>query len=54
MRLDRASKSLTVPVGYVAGQVAGNWLRIVQKPVAYSVGGITMLWTLEQITAFWI
>jgi hydrogenase/urease accessory protein HupE len=31
-----------------------NWLRLIERPVAYAVGGITMLWTIERVGAFWI
>ena len=27
---------------------------ILEKPIAYGVGGITMLWTLERIFVFWV
>jgi len=30
----------------------GNWLPRLEKPVAYAVGGITMLWTIERVSAF--
>ncbi len=30
-----------------------NWLHLVEKPVAYAVGGITMLWTIERVGTFW-
>jgi hydrogenase/urease accessory protein HupE len=31
-----------------------RWLSLIQKPVAYTIGGITMFWTLERVSAFWI
>ena len=31
-----------------------NWLQKIEKPVAYAVGSITMLWTLERVSGFWI
>lgn len=31
-----------------------NWLGTIEKPIAYSVGGITMFWTLERVSGFWI
>jgi hydrogenase/urease accessory protein HupE len=31
-----------------------SWLRFVEKPVAYSVGGITMYWLIERVSDFWI
>ncbi|MCZ6577936.1 MAG: HupE/UreJ family protein, partial [Gammaproteobacteria bacterium] len=31
-----------------------KWLSLIEKPVAYSIGGITMFWTLERVSAFWI
>jgi hydrogenase/urease accessory protein HupE len=30
-----------------------NWLHLIERPVAYAVGGITMLWTIERVGAFW-
>jgi hydrogenase/urease accessory protein HupE len=30
------------------------WLNKIEIPVAYVVGGITMYWTLERVTAFWV
>lgn len=29
-----------------------DWLRRIEKPIAYSVGSITMLWTLERVMVF--
>jgi hydrogenase/urease accessory protein HupE len=31
---------------------SSNWLRAVEKPIAYGVGGITMLWTIERVVLF--
>ena len=31
-----------------------NRLNLIQKPVAYAIGSITMLWTIERVGAFWI
>ncbi len=31
----------------------GNWLHLIEKPIAYAVGGITMLWTIERVGTFW-
>jgi hydrogenase/urease accessory protein HupE len=31
-----------------------SWLRFVEKPAAYSVGGITMYWLIERVSDFWI
>lgn len=28
-----------------------NWIRVVEKPIAYSVGSITMLWTIERVVS---
>lgn len=33
---------------------SGHWLRVFEKPMAYSIGGITMLWTVERIMVFWL
>lgn len=30
-----------------------NWLHLIEKPVAYAVGSITMLWTIERVGTFW-
>jgi hydrogenase/urease accessory protein HupE len=30
-----------------------DWLRRIEKPISYVVGGITVMWTVERITAFW-
>ena len=31
-----------------------HWLQRLEKPVAYMVGGITMFWTLDRFSGFWI
>ena len=31
-----------------------DWLDYVEKPIAYSVGGVTAFWTIERVWAFWI
>ncbi len=31
-----------------------NWLSNIEKPMAYTVGSITMFWTVERITGFWV
>jgi len=31
-----------------------KWLSLIEKPVAYSIGGITMFWTLTRVSTFWI
>jgi hydrogenase/urease accessory protein HupE len=33
--------------------VSDDWLQIVEKPIAYGVGGITMMWTIERVGSFW-
>jgi len=30
-----------------------NWLKMIEKPVAYAVGSITMFWTIERLSSFW-
>jgi len=30
-----------------------DWLRLIEKPIAYGVGGVTMMWTIERVGAFW-
>ncbi len=30
-----------------------DWLRRIEKPLAYTVGGITSIWTVERIMVFW-
>ena len=30
-----------------------DWLRSIEKPLAYCVGSITMLWTVERVMMFW-
>ena len=30
-----------------------DWLPRIEKPLAYSVGSITMVWTIERVMAFW-
>jgi len=31
-----------------------RWMSLIEKPVAYTIGGITMFWTLERVSGFWI
>jgi len=31
-----------------------NWLKTIEKPMAYTVGSITMLWTVERVSGFWV
>ncbi len=31
----------------------GDWLRRIEKPVAYTVGVLAMLWTTERVLTFW-
>ena len=31
-----------------------DWLRRIEKPLAFGVGSITMLWTVERVMVFWI
>jgi hydrogenase/urease accessory protein HupE len=31
-----------------------DWLQLIEKPIAYAVGGITMMWTIERVGAFWV
>lgn len=31
-----------------------DWLRGIEKPLAYSVGGVTVFWTMERVSAFWV
>jgi hydrogenase/urease accessory protein HupE len=31
-----------------------NWLLNIEKPMAYTVGTITMFWTVERISEFWV
>ena len=31
-----------------------NWLQKIEKPIAYSVGSITVFWTVERVSGFWI
>ena len=33
---------------------SGRWLEAIEKPVAFSVGGITVFWTIERIIGFWV
>lgn len=33
---------------------SGNWVQKIEKPMAYAVGSITMIWTLERVSGFWI
>jgi len=30
-----------------------DWLRRIEKPLAYAVGGITIIWTVERTLVFW-
>lgn len=31
-----------------------NWLCMIEKPVAYTAGGISMLWMIERVSEFWV
>jgi hydrogenase/urease accessory protein HupE len=31
---------------------SASWLKAIEKPMAYTVGGITMFWTIERISGF--
>jgi hydrogenase/urease accessory protein HupE len=31
-----------------------DWLRRIEKPFAYAVGSVTVFWTVERVTAFWV
>ena len=31
-----------------------DWLRRIEKPVSYVVGAVTVMWTVERITSFWV
>jgi hydrogenase/urease accessory protein HupE len=31
-----------------------EWLRGIEKPLAYGVGGVTVFWTMERVSAFWV
>jgi len=33
---------------------SSGWLKAIEKPVAFAVGGITMFWTIERIAGFWV
>lgn len=33
---------------------ATNWTHKVEKPMAYSVGGIAMFWAVERVSGFWV
>ena len=33
---------------------SANWVQKIEKPMAYTVGSITMLWTLERVSGFWV
>jgi hydrogenase/urease accessory protein HupE len=33
---------------------ATNWLKKIEKPVAFAVGSITMFWTIERVAGFWV
>ncbi len=31
-----------------------DWMKKIEKPLVYAVGGVAMFWTIERVTAFWI
>lgn len=31
-----------------------QWLGKVEKPIAYAVGAVTMFWTIERVSGFWV
>lgn len=31
-----------------------NWLAKIEKPLAYCVGAITIIWTIERVAGFWV
>ena len=31
-----------------------DWMKKIERPLAYTVGGVAMFWTIERVTAFWI
>ncbi len=31
-----------------------NWTKKIEKPIAYTVGSVTMFWTIERVSGFWI
>ena len=31
-----------------------DWLKIIEKPVAFGIGSITMFWTLDRVSGFWL
>jgi len=31
-----------------------DWLKIIEKPVAFGIGSITMYWTVERVSGFWL
>lgn len=31
-----------------------DWVTAIQKPVAFAVGGITMYWSIERVSGFWV
>lgn len=33
---------------------SGNWLAKIEKPLAYCVGAITIIWTIERVAGFWV
>lgn len=33
---------------------SANWVQKIEKPMAYTVGSITMIWTLERVSGFWV
>jgi hypothetical protein len=33
---------------------SANWVQKIEKPMAYAIGSITMFWTLERVSGFWI
>jgi len=37
----------------VEGITSLEWLRRIEQPLAYTVGGITIIWTVERTMVFW-
>lgn len=33
--------------------IPDNWPRLIEKPIAFAIGGITMFWTIERVAQFW-
>lgn len=33
---------------------ADHWLKNIEKPVAFGIGSITMFWTIERVSGFWV